>query len=280
MPEDAAQKMRLSHLLAFINELSVVNDTEKSKSIKYNSMHASPPTDAEALNRDLCLRGDASRTVRSAHENFSTSHRARALTAPDIPFVEVINKPPRDDSNVAPIFQSIGNDFKLWGDSNPLVRVASDPRPDDDFDEEVIVFRPAFSRVISPSIPSTSIALEDDERNGRLSFDQRVKSSSSLASLSSADADHNNPRFPGLLTEASRRSFSEDFLTKRTIAPPPGFSGAVPTPPGFEALYAGYPSIPVTSSLLARTLNPAQDQHPSFEYGNNPNDQDIFQKLW
>lgn len=274
LPEEAAQKIRLSRITAFIYELHVASDAEKSKSVKSGAIHVSP-TDSEVVRRGLSLKGDASRAVKGAHENFLTSHRARALTAPDINIAETITKPPRDDSYAAPI-----NDFKLWGDTHPLVRVASDPRPDEDFDDEVIVFRPAFSRVISPSIPSTSNVLDEEERNGRISFDNRVKSSSSLASLSSADADPNNPRFPGLLTEASRRSFSEDFLARKTIAPPPGFSAAVSTPPGFESLNTGYPIHPAASYPIALSLNPVQDQYPSFEYGGSLNDKDIFQKLW
>ena len=264
--------MRLTRIIAFINELGVVNEVEKGKAIKNGSVQVSP-SDLEAVNRVLNFRGDAPKAPRS--DDVMTVNRARASTAPDIPFGDTIVKPPRDDSNVVPVVPSVASEFKLWGDLNPLVRVASDPRPDEDFDDEVIVFRPAFSRVISP-FPSASNVFEDEDRNGRYSFDQRVKSSSSLASLSSADADPVNHRFPGLLTETSRRSFSEDFIIKKHVVPPPGFSAAVPTPPGFETFYpAGYPINSAPSNLMA------QEQIPDFDYrGSDLNEKDIFQKLW
>lgn len=278
LDEEGSLGGRVTRLMNFVNEVGDFADIEKSKSAKNGKFRASQSESAMDHPRLAPEKGisHAERMDRDVKHN----SRARALTAPNAGPIDGASGSLLNVAEMTSTTPAYEKEFQLWGQPHPLVRVPSDPRMEEDFDDEVIVFRPAFSRVISPSIQTITNLVDEEDRQRRYSFDHRVRSSSSLASLTSADADSANNRFPGLVSDASRRSFSEDFNLTRTIAPPPGFQGTVAAPPGFESVHHGLGLHFNIENDMAPPFRATQDSYPLGRLNVGPEDNEVFHRLW
>lgn len=243
VPEKDLLAARVENFKAFLRDLSAVAETERARSLKTQGPRspALPYAGEDKLARENGIQ-KAPKTKRVPVE---TPVAPEGSTRP-----EPVGLPSEQEPQTQPVATS----FNMWGSEGlgtpltaatvPPLSIPSNEEFDEDDLDDVIVFRPAFSRVISPGVPAGNMfGVPDLKMDVDFGFDMGMRSATSMTSLASADfsdRDTMDSKFFGGLISTRPSSASPDIFGRSnqhgpfTVAAPPGFTN-MPPPPGFSA---------------------------------------------
>lgn len=235
-----------------------INFMPTDKLVRPNSAQRLPKKKAKASSTSP---GRESRRVEDDRVIAPTEQTGALIEVPSV-------EPVVSQSSSVALEHSFG--FDMWGNNSlvspplPSAVKASPDSEDSDDPDEVIVFRPNFSRKLSPA-PSDATHVvgarqaffsELDRKLVCDDADRGMTSRASMASIASDFADHpETSRFLALMSEP-RHSTPPLFAA---VSPPPGFAPHPQPPPGFgrSPRFGRSPFDPQTS---------AGDTSPIFQY--------------